>query len=133
MGGLSKDESLNWRKEIEAAIRKRNFKNVEITFINPPDYFDYDYPNQRECEEWEISQLIDSDIVVVNLSNIKDSIGTHMELGIIKAVNAMSDKHIFVVGLGDVNVDHPWINTSLFHSEKTIDEAADFICKYLLI
>ena len=133
MGGLSTDESLEWRSAIEKAIRLRAPKNVELTFVNPPEFFDYDYPNQEECEKWEIAQLIDSDIVIVNLSNIKDSIGTHMEMGIIKAINMIGNKFIYVVGLGKENVDHPWISSSIFHKEETIEKVADYVCKYLLI
>lgn len=133
MGGLSNKESLKWRKELENTIKSKKDKKIDVVFINPPEYYDYDYPDQRECEEWEISQLLESDIVVVNLSNIRSSIGTHMEMGIIKAANRLRAKHIYVVGIGEKDVEHPWIDSSVFHRSETVDEAAEFILKKLLI
>lgn len=56
-----------------------------------------------------------------------------MELGIVEAVNKLSNKNIYVVGFGEPDIDHPWINLGMFHYELTLDDAADFIIKYLLV
>lgn len=96
-------------------------------------FFDYDFPDQRTAKEWEINQVMDSDIVVYDLSNIKDSIGTHIEMGIVQAVNRLPGKHIATIGIGKPDTDHPWIKTSMFYQVADIEEAADFICTYLIL
>ena len=81
---------------------------------------------------WDLSQIRESDIVVVNLNNIADSIGTHMELGFIEALNQTGSKHIYVIGIGQANCNHPWFNEVLHRREDTVDDAANYICTYLL-
>jgi hypothetical protein len=131
MSGLSNEEQLRWRWKLEKEIKSRIDKN--ITYIHPPLFFDYDYPDQKIVKEWEINQIIDSDIVVFNLSNIRNSIGTHIEMGVVEAVNRLGGKHISTVGIGIPNTDHPWIQSGIFYQAKDIEEAADFICTYLVI
>lgn len=131
MGGLSHLEQMEWRRQLETEILLRT--NKKVTFIHPPLFFDYGFPNQRAAKEWEINQVMDSDIVVYDLSNIKDSIGTHMEMGIVQAVNRLQGKHIATIGIGKSDTDHPWIQTSMFYQVADVKEAADFIVTYLLI
>ena len=97
-------------------------------------YYQYgNEENEREAKEWEINQLKDSDIIVVNLTTIADSIGTHIELGIVEAMNEFGYKHIHVIGIGNPNTNHPWIQMGLLKQVDTIDEAADYILSYLLL
>jgi len=134
MGGLDYKSQMNWRKEIENLITSVSDKS--ISFVHPPLYYQYkenDIKNDVESRTWEINQLIDSDIVIVDLSSISDSIGTHIELGIVEAINRMSNKNIYVVGVGKPNVNHPWISLGIFHQEDTLEEAADYIINYLLV
>lgn len=131
MGGLDFSEQISWRKELADKVKTFCDKGVKV--INPPQYFDYSSRDQTLAKRWEYEQIADSDIVVVNLNNIKDSIGTHMELGLIDGINRTREKKIYVVGIGEPNVDHPWIETSLFKQVQTIDEAVDFIISYLLV
>lgn len=132
MGGLSYEEQMKWRKNLEKAIKLRCNKN--IIFVHPPMYYQYgNEKNEREAKEWEINQLKDSDIIVVNLTTIADSIGTHIELGIVEAMNEFGYKHIHVIGIGNPNTNHPWIQMGLLKQVDTIDEAADYILSYLLL
>ena len=132
MGGLTYAQQMKWRNQLESMIRTRTNKN--ITFIHPPMYYQYDDNcDESEKMKWEISQIKDSDIVVVNLSTISDSIGTHIELGIIEAMNQFGYKHIHVVGLGNPDTDHPWIPLSILRQEETIEDVADYITEYLLV
>lgn len=134
MGGLDYEQQMSWRTEVENLITSASDK--PITFVHPPMYYQYkenDSDNDIESKIWETNQLKDSDIVVVDLSTIADSIGTHMELGIIEAINSTSNKFIYVVGIGKPNINHPWISQCVFHREDTIKEAADYIVSHLLI
>ncbi len=132
MGGLSYDEQMKWRKDFETTLRSKCDKS--LTFVHPPMFYQCgDETNEREAREWEINQLKDSDIVVVNLTTIEDSIGTHIELGIIEAMNEFGYKHIHLIGVGEPNVSHPWIQIGMLRQENTLKDAADYIINYLLL
>lgn len=134
MGGLTFEQQMKWRMNLEIEIKKQIEKLAnppKVVFIHPPEFFNYDFSDQDVAKEWEINQLMDSDIAVFNLSNINDSIGSHMELGITLAVNRLPGKHITTIGIGKPDTDHPWLKT--FYRLDDEKEAAEFICKYLLI
>lgn len=133
MSGLSYDEQMGWRLELERLVRTIS---DNVLFIHPPRYYRYGdgmHKSEREAMVWDLSQIRDSDIVVVNLDNIDDSIGTHMELGFIEAVNQMSAKHIHLIGFGKPSVEHPWLNEVLLRREDTIEKAAAYVSAYLLV
>lgn len=130
MGGLSFHEQMEWREAIQNLITERTEK--DIIFVHPPIFYQYK-DDDIESREWEISQLQDSDIVIVDLSTIADSIGTHIELGIIEAINQTGNKHIYTVGIGKPNIKHPWISLGIFHQEDTLEDAADYITQYLIL
>lgn len=130
MGGLSYRQQMEWRREIEKQIRGQTIK--PLTFIHPPMFYQY-RDNEIEAMNWEMNHLIDSDIVIVNLENIANSIGTHMELGVVDAVNKALPKNIYVVGIGEPDTSHPWISNSLFHTEECIEDAAEYIVSHLLL
>lgn len=83
--------------------------------------------------EWDMCQIMDSDIMVVNLENISDSIGTCIELGIAAAMNTFGYKYIYVVGIGSSDIDSPWLSSVVFHREETLEDAAEYIKNYLLV
>lgn len=132
MGGLSYDKQMIWRRSIETLLRKRT--NKSLIFVHPPMFYQYgDETNEREARTWEINQLKDSDIVVVDLTTVSDSIGTHIEFGIIEAMNEFGYKHIHLIGVGKPNVNHPWIQMGLLKQVDTLEDAADYIINYLLL
>lgn len=130
MGGLDFKTQMEWREKIQNMIMSATNKN--IIFVHPPLFYQYK-DDDIEAREWEMSQLQDSDIVIVDLSTIADSIGTHIELGIIEAINQTSNKHIYTVGVGKPNIQHPWISLGIFHREDTLEDAADYISQYLIL
>lgn len=134
MSGKSYAEQMQWRKYMERVICEQSGKT--ITFVHPPMFYNYNEPfhkTERELYEWELSQIISSDVVIVDLRDIRDSISTHMELGAVAAANIVGNKRIFVVGIGELDSDHPWIKESTFRIEKDFDAAAEYISDYLLI
>lgn len=133
MSGLSYDDQMDWRRELERRVRTIS---DNVVFIHPPHYYRYGagmHKSEREAMVWDLSQIRDSDIVVVNLENIGSSIGTHMELGFIEAMNQMSTKHIHLIGFGKPDVEHPWLNEVLLRREDTLKQAAAYISAYLLV
>lgn len=133
MGCLTFEQQTAWRLELEHLVRQ---KNSNVLFIHPPLYYRYDehcHKSERETMTWCLSQIADSDIVIVNLNNIGNSMGTHIELGFIEAINQMSIKHIHLIGVGTPNVEHPWINEILLRREDSLEQTAEYIADYLLI
>ena len=139
MSGLSYDEQIRWRLELEHLVRKKAADAGDpnyLMFVHPPHYYRYGegmHKTEREAMQWDLSQIRDSDIVVVDLSTVADSIGTCMELGFIEAINQMGTKHIHVVGVGHPATDHPWLHEVPLRIEDTVEGAAEYIAAYLLV
>ena len=72
---------------------------------------------------------------VVDLHNIADTTGSHMELGAVQAINRFCNKKsIFVVGYGeDGEKLHPWIRESCLRIEDDIEVLAHYIKDYLMV
>lgn len=134
MAGLTYDEMMSWRYRIARNIKNRTDKPIK--FIHPPLYFvPGDYPQEREgkVKEWDINQVKNSDIVIVCLDGVNTSAGTHFELSMVDAINSMTDRHIFVVSVGDEeNGLHPWIADSIHYRATSFEDAAEYIVTYLL-
>lgn len=136
MSGISYVEQMAWRLKIESEIKSAlNFTDERVKFVHPPYYYNYEekyHKTEREILEWEMAQVHDCDIVIVNLDGIEDTIGSHMELGAVQGINRFGDKHIFVIGLGKDDGLHPWIKESCIRIEDDYAKAAEYIVEYLL-
>ena len=141
MAGLSSYDQMEWRKRIEISVRHAadivGISQSEIEFIHPPMFYQYgktNFQSEREVKDWDLNQVRNSDIVIVDLDTVETSTGTHYELGMVDAVNSFGNKHIFVIGIGGENkVLHPWIEDTLHRREVDYDDAADYIVNYLLV
>ena len=141
MSGITFSKQMIWRKELQYYVEQKyeelHGTHANITFINPPDFFNYEnnlHKSEREIRDWEIGQVCDSDILVVNLDGILDSIGSHFELGAVVGANISSNKNIKIIAIGEKPQDlHPWIELSWLRHETSIQDAADYIVNYLLV
>ena len=141
MAGLSSEKQHEWRRKVENSIRNvtelLNMPQSNISFIHPPLFYEYGenyHQSEREVKNWDLNQVRQSDIVIVNLDNVDSSIGTHYELATVDAVNAFGGKHIFVIGVGgECKELHPWIADTLHRREPNYDDAARYIVNYLLV
>lgn len=135
MNGISYEKQMEWRCKIQELIESKTDKKV--TFIHPPLFYGYHeimHKSEREVKEWELNQVCDSDIVIVNLDGINESIGSHFEMGAICGANIVGNKQITVIGVGEVKPEiHPWIGLSFLRHEECLEDAADFIATYLLL
>jgi len=131
MSGLSYEESMGWRREVEKAVL--NLTDKKVVFIHPPEYFGFENSDLKLARQWEIKQIASSDIVLMYLPTIKDSIGTHIELGIVEGINRTKEKKIEIIGIGKPNTDHLWIEEGLSYRADTIQNAAEIINDFLLI
>lgn len=131
MTGLSYDEQMGWRRKV-----RRAFKNRNVTVVEPPLYYQPEghlHHKEREAMLWDLWQIRTSDIVIVDLSNIGMSIGTHMELGYAECMNQTGDHPIYIIGFGEPDVNHPWIDEVCFRRENTLEAALEYIAEYLLV
>lgn len=139
MGGLSIEQQTQWRLSLEHAVLnliEEQGLNIQVCFVHPPLYYRYDknwHQSEREAMQWDINQIRNSDIVVVNLDQIESSVGTCMEMGYIEAINSIGMHHIYVIGIGESDNHHPWISEIQLRQEPSIDKAARYIVDYLLI
>ena len=136
MSGISFQEQMEWRLRIEGEVKKCLDFGHGVKFIHPPMFYNYEenyQKSEREILEWEMAQVHDCDIVIVNLDGIDSTVGSHMELGAVQGINRFGDKHIFVIGLGKDDNLHPWIKESCIRIEDDYAKAAEYICEYLLI
>lgn len=134
MSGTTYDYQMKWRNKIEERIKQKTDKSVE--FIHPPLFYNYECTNhktQKEIKDWELRQLATCDIMIVNIENINNSVGCHYELATADAINSYCTHNIFVIGYGEKEVIHPWIEDTIFRQEDNIEKLTDYIVDYLLI
>jgi hypothetical protein len=135
MSGISYTEQMEWRNTIQRMIEFRT--NRKVTFIHPPMFYGYHdnlHKSEREIRDWELKQICESDIVIVNLDGIMLSVGSHMELGAVCGANIAGNKQIMVVGFGKSDeLLHPWIELGMLRYEEDMVDAVDYIAKYLLV
>lgn len=106
MGSLSFEEQSKWRKQIIDAINYNYDCEKKPIFFNPVDYYNFQerqHKTEREIMEFDLYNLRNSDLVIVNFNDPK-SIGTAMELLLAKEL------HIPVIGFGvNSQTIHPWL------------------------
>lgn len=130
MAGLSVEEQMEWRKDIENRIIESPNGSLEGTyFFQPPYYYQPDgeyHRSELEAMRYDLDRLRHSDVMIVNF-NIKGSIGTAMEVAI------AHENRIPIIGLNESNQDiHPWLFVSCTRVCKTREELVEHICNFYL-
>lgn len=106
MGNLDYEEYSKWRLQIIHAIKYNNECEKKPIFFNPVDYYNFEevrHRSEREAMEFDLYNLRNSNLVVVNFNDIK-SIGTAMELMLAKERNIP----VIAYGVNGQRV-HPWL------------------------
>lgn len=132
MSGLSREEQANWRWEVISRIKEDKCEigyEYKPVFFNPMihyNLFDNEHKTEREPFEFDLYNLRDSDVVLVNF-NSPQSIGTAMELAVAKEHKKP------IVGLNENGYDlHPWLIECCTRICDTMDEfIAHVECFYL--
>lgn len=106
MCGVSWEEQSKWRQNIMDAINYQYEHDKNVCFFNPVNFYNFKDKQQkteREVMEFDLYNLRNSDIVIVNYNNIW-SIGTAMELILAK------EMHKPVIGWNSSGEKlHPWL------------------------
>jgi hypothetical protein len=136
MSGISFEQQMGWRCAIESLIKKKYDGSDKVKFIHPPLYYNYEHTmhkSDKEILDWEMMQLHNCDIVIVNLDGIDSTTGSHMELGAVQGINRFGDKYIYVIGIGNDENLHPWIKGTCNRIENNYSDAVKYIIEYLLV
>ena len=111
MGGLTFEEMNKWRCEAhQKLLSQAEMFSKKINVINPVLYYNFEekrHQTEIEVQEFDLAHVISSDIIVVNLDGLKDSIGTIIELH-----DAHYHHKIPVIAFGKrelYNNLHPWV------------------------
>lgn len=138
MSGLSKEEYTKWRNIIsDELIEVAHLIGAKIQVINPAEYFDFEKMDrhlEKEVMQFDLNMVRQSDIVIVNVGGISESIGTAIEVYEANRLNipviAYSD--VLDAKKGDIfDKIHPWIKECLatklmFHADDVVQYVKDF-------
>lgn len=135
MGGLTFEQMNRWRKSIkDDLINCASYTNIEVNVINPVDYYNFKekkHQTEIEVEEYNLAHVRSSDIILVNLEGLSDSIGTIIELH-----DAHYHYKIPVIAFGKQELYdclHPWIKNDITRVEKNGYDAVTYIRDFYLI
>ena len=118
--------SKQWRKDVAEYYKNSDCK---VNVFIPDNYFMYDTnepKTTKQCRTHFLHKVKTSDIVIVNLSETLNSVGTGMEVQ--KAI----DNDIPVIGFGTKNV-YPWLEDSCDVIFDTIQEALEYVTEYYIL
>ena len=124
MADISFEESNKWRKYIYDALK------YDADVFNPNDFYDYehpeDYDNDEEVMKFDVYNLKQSDIMIVNF-NVPKSIGTAYEVAV---ANEMG---LPIIGLNNVYIKlHPWLYSACWKMFDDINELIIYVKTYYL-
>lgn len=129
MGGLTFDEMNKWRCEtLQKLLSLSKMFGKKINVINPVLYYNFEekrHQTEIEVEEFDLAHVISSDIIIVNLEGLKDSIGTIIELH-----DAHYHHKIPVIAFGGQELYdnlHPWIKNDITRVENNMDDVVAYI------
>lgn len=135
MSGLTFEEMTEWRNEIlQKLYQAAQLSDTKINVIHPVMYYNFvekRHQSEIEVEEYDLAHVISSNIIVVNLAGLNDSIGTIIELH-----DAHYHHRIPVIAFGDRELYdnlHPWIQNDITRVENNIDDVVDYIRDFYFI
>lgn len=135
MSGLTYEEMNDWRNRIKTKlIESANYLDTKVNIINPVMYYNFEekrHQTEIEVEEFDLAHVVSSDIIIVNLDGLKDSIGTIIELH-----DAHYHYRIPVIAFGDKELYenlHPWIKNDITRVERSIVDVVNYIRDFYFI
>ena len=129
MSGVSFEEQTKWRRKVTEAIKYGYEREKNVDFFNPVNYYNFKekrYKNEKEIMEFDIYNLRNSNLVIVNFNNAL-SIGTAMELMLAKELR------IPVVGWNSSKEElHPWLTECVTRMCEDLREAVEYVVEFYL-
>lgn len=135
MSGLTFEEMNDWRIEIcEKLQTQAKICDTKINVVNPVLYYNFEekrHQSEIEIEEFDLAHVVSSDITIVNLDGLKDSIGTIIELH-----DAHYHHKIPVIAFGSKELYddlHPWVKNDITRVEDNIDDVVAYIRDFYML
>lgn len=135
MSGLTYEEMNEWRKDLRNKLNEAaSYHDKKVNVINPVLYYNFEekrHQSEIEVEEFDLAHVISSDIIIVNLEGLKDSIGTIIELH-----DARYHHRIPIIAFGDKELYdnlHPWVKNDITRVETNMDDVISYIRDFYLI
>ena len=129
MGSLSFEEQSKWRKQVIDAIKFNYDCAKNPIFFDPTKYYNFEevrYLSERETMEFDLYNLRDSNLVIVNFNDPK-SLGTCAELAI------AYDMKIPIIGINKNNQElHPWLSCFCNRMCSDLREAVEHVVDFYL-
>lgn len=129
MAGVSFEKQSKWRNQVMEAIKYGYEHEKSVTFFNPVNYYNFrdkNHKSEKEIMEFDLYNLRNSDLVIVNFNNIW-SIGTAMELMLAK------EMHIPVIGWNSSGEElHPWLSECTTRLCDNLRETVEHIVNFYL-
>ena len=135
MSGLTLEEMNSWRVELKNKLcQVASWYEYNLTVINPVDFYNFEekrHQSEEEIEDFDLSHVISSDIVIVNLEGLNTSDGTKIELH-----DGNYHHKIPVIAFGSKRVHddlHPWIKRDITRVEPNINSVVEYIRDFYMI
>lgn len=142
MSGLTEIEYNTWRNTLKRKLEiAATCCNSLIQVINPADYFDFgniEDHTDKEIMQFDLNMVRQSNIVIVNVNGINESIGTAIEVYEANRLNIPVIAYANVPEIlehkrNDIIFDkiHPWIKECLttklmFRADDVVQHVKDF-------
>lgn len=129
MSGLTYEGMREWRSYLKnKLISTAELRGLYKTYVvNPVDYYNFEeerHQSEREIKDYDLSHVLSSDIVVVNLDGLATSDGTKYELHDARKAN------IPVIAFGEYKLYedlHPWTKDNITRIEENMDDVVKYI------
>lgn len=129
MSSLTFEEQYKWRQRIIDAINYQYEHEKNASFFNPVNFYNFEdkrHKSEKEVMEFDLYNLRNSDIVIVNFNNEK-SIGTAMELMLAKEYKIP----VIAFGVNEKNI-HPWLLECCTRVCDNLKEAVEYTVDFFL-
>lgn len=130
MMDTSWEEQTRWRRQFQDAIKFGDYDyEKKVTFFDPTQFYNFEekrHKSEREIMEFDLYNLRNSNLVVVNLNNPK-SLGTMSELILAK------EYRIPVIGWNSCGETlHPWLTECVTRMCKNLREVVEHTVEFYL-
>lgn len=127
MTGLSDEEQKNWRISVKHELNQY-IRQGEVLYFDPTEYYIEPSPNDEDISmKFDLRNLIESNLVVCNISSNPFSVGTNIELGVAHNVG------IPVITYNPKNIEmHPWQKNISDFEIDDIERLVEIIRDYYL-
>lgn len=128
MSGISWEEQTEWRRQVMDIINN-SYHKKSVTFFDPTRFYNFKEKHQkseREVMEFDLYNLRDSDLVIVNINNQR-SLGTMSELILAK------EYRIPVIGWNSCDEElHPWLSECFTRMCDNISDTTEHVIDFYL-